>query len=185
MASMILISVLAISMILCLTMLIRWILGDRRSSEQQSTTTTETITTAIVQAQAAHTQQIGELLARHSSDLAQVLHAQSDYINRFLNGPTMQASPPNDNPIQPGEGFEWADPGTWDDQQQLEALPKQIRDEILRERSEQTEQQRLSAPSHNIHYDPRVPVIVPGLSSEEQPPNNDNGSWTMFDGPEG
>jgi hypothetical protein len=183
MLPLILISILAISVILCLVLLIRMILGDSRSRDQMTMTRSDSLTTSIVQFQQSQTRQIGELLDRHSKDLRQVLNAQSDYISRFLNGPTIQPTTDQGEVIE-GPNLDLADPANWPEADQIRFLPRQIQDEIYREQEEQTEVDRLSRPSHNIRTDPRIPLIVPGRSSQEQPKPEGNGSWTMYDGPE-
>lgn len=178
--------ILAILTILCLALVIRWILGDRRSSETRLTTTTEAITKSVIDFQASQTSQISALLERHSSDLSRVLSAQSGYISQFLNGPVQQAPDSQQQPLQPGsDQYEMADPANWSEADQLSGLPKQIQDEIFREQAEMSELDRLNQRSHNIHTDPRIPSIVPGLLLEEQQMPSENGSWTMSDDLEG
>ena len=187
MTSSILILILAVLVILCLAWVIRTILGDSKIRETQTQIQATQISQAIIDFQSAQTHQLGELLDRHSSDLKSVLSAQSKYISQFLNGPTIQA----DNPVlQPGApDLDVADPANWSLEDQMEHLPRQMKQEIQREQMEQEAIDLLTRPPHNIRYDPRVPVVIPGLSSEEQAAMNQNGprtsgSWTMYDGPE-
>jgi hypothetical protein len=184
MTSEILISVLAILVILSLVLIIRMILGDSKNRDQMVMTKSDSMTTSLVQLQESQTKQIDALLERHSSDLQRVLVAQSEYIGRFLNGPTMQAGM-DQGQVMEGPNLDLADPANWPEADQIRFLPKAIQDEIYREMEEQSEAERLSQPPHNIHIDPRVPLIVPGRSSREQPIPETNGSWTMYDGPEG
>jgi hypothetical protein len=188
MAPLILISILALILILCMVLIVRMILGQTSTSTASSQAMMEQFSKALTDNQASQTAQLGQLLDRHSQETAQVLNAQSDYINRFLNG-----NPANtENPVTPPDvdnQLEMSDPANWSLAQQLDAMPKAMREQIEREQLEQTELERLSAPSHPIHYDPRVPVIQPGLSSAETaswateaggfPPMNGSGTTSV------
>jgi len=182
MASMILISVLAGLTILCLVLVIRMILGQSKDQTSAAASKATQISTALTEFQSAQTRQLGEVLGRHSADLQQVLSAQSQYIGQFLNGPTIQADSPTHQQPEPPD-LDLADPLNWSLEDQMEHLPRPIRDEILRERAEQTDLERLTRPSHPIHHNPNVPLVDPGLSSAEAMAQA-NGSWTMYDGPE-
>ena len=175
MGSMILIAILAGLTILSLALVIWMILGN--SSRQ-----TDQISTALTEFQSAQNSQLAATLDRHSNDLQQVLSAQSGYISQFLNGPTIQADSPTHQPPPSEDPYLLADPMNWSEEDQMAAFPRSMQDEINRERMEQTDTDRLTEPSHPIRYDPRVPIVNPGLSSEEAMAQA-NGSWTMYDGP--
>ena len=179
MTPLILLSILGLAAILCLVLVIRMILGQTSTSTASTQQAMTQFSKAVTDFQEAQTTQLGQVLDRHSSDIRSILERQSDYINRFLNGPIQAPDQPSIQPDQPDAPD--PDPGNWTLAQQLANMPKSMREQIEREQAEQTAMDRLLAPSHPIHYDPRVPLIDPSLSSEESVAwvQQMNGSETM------
>src|SRR5580698_6157748 len=97
MAPLILISILALILILCMVLIVRMILGQTSTSTASSQAMMEQFSKALTDNQASQTAQLGQLLDRHSQETAQVHNAQSDYINRFLNGNPVNT----ENPVTP------------------------------------------------------------------------------------
>lgn len=182
MAPLILIAILAALIVLSLILVIRWILSQTSTSTINQQTMMEQFSKGISEFQAAQTHQLGAVLDRHSSDIRQILHSQSEYISRFLTGPTIQEGVNPLNPQQTADLMEQSDPANWSLAEQMEHMPKSMREEIEREQMEEAERNLLTRPSHPIRYDPRIPIIQPGHSSDEGrgawvPPTNGSGDW--------
>jgi hypothetical protein len=166
MASMILIAILGALAILCLVLVIWLILGMTRQTSTTTASQVDAFTQSLTTFQAAQTDQLGQVLDRHSADLRSLLQSQTDYINRFLNGPIQQADSPLAN--QPEQtDLPDPDPANWSLEEQLAAMPASMRATIEREQMENLVNDRLSAPSHPIRYHEGVPLVDPSLSSAE------------------
>ena len=91
MASLILISVLAILCLVMMVLVIHWILGQAKDQTSTATAMSEALTAF----QSSQASQLNGVLDRHSSDLQRVLSAQSQYINQFLNGTPIDPTQPH------------------------------------------------------------------------------------------
>ena len=176
MASLILISVLAILCLVMMVLVIHWILGQAKDQTSTATAMSEALTAF----QSSQASQLNGVLDRHSSDLQRVLSAQSQYINQFLNGTPIDPTQPHPVPQPEPPDLSQSDPANWSLAEQMEHLPRQMQDEINREQAEQEWLDRLSAPSHPIRTYPGTPLIDPSLSSTGERVQA-NGSWSMSD----